>query len=163
MKTKNTLGVVIGSILAATSAGAFAQGQGAVEVEAFGKHYFSDSSRDFEDEGELYGAGISYFLTDDVSLGLSYGEYHDVTTNDPVDNGSHSNIKAGLIAFEAAYNFDQPTMVLRYNLSSGMASQSIGHVRSGRDHSNFSNNCAGLKYFYTENLFAKASVDGMHN
>ncbi|MBV2204693.1 MAG: OmpA family protein, partial [Pseudomonas sp.] len=81
MKLKNTLGVVIGSMVAATSFGALAQGQGAVEVEAFGKHYFSDSSRGFEDEGELYGAGASYFLTDDVSLGLSYGEYHDVTSD----------------------------------------------------------------------------------
>ncbi len=58
MKLKNTLGVVIGSIVAATSFNALAQGQGAVEVEGFGKHYFSDSSRDFEDEGELYGAGV---------------------------------------------------------------------------------------------------------
>ena len=40
MKLKNTLGVVIGSLVAATSISALAQGQGAVEVEAFGKHYF---------------------------------------------------------------------------------------------------------------------------
>ena len=73
MKLKNTLGVVIGSMVAATSLSALAQGQGAVEVEAFGKHYFTDSSRDVQRDGELYGAGVSYFLTDDVSLGLSYG------------------------------------------------------------------------------------------
>ena len=49
-------------------------------MEAFGKHYFTDSSRDVQRDGELYGAGVSYFLTDDVSLGLSYGEYHDLTS-----------------------------------------------------------------------------------
>jgi len=163
MKTKNTLGVVIGSILAASSVGALAQGQGAVEVEAFGKHYFSDSSRDFEDEGELYGAGVSYFLTDDVSLGLSYGEYHDMTTNDPVDGGSHKNIKGSLTSLDAVYHFGQPGVGLRPYLSAGMAHQSIGQARSGRDHSTFANIGAGLKYYFTENLFAKASVDGMHN
>ncbi len=45
-----------------------------------------------------------------------------------------------------------------------MAHQSIGQAaRSGRDHSTFANVGAGLKYYFTENLFAKASVDGMHN
>ncbi|MDT9110917.1 OmpA family protein, partial [Escherichia coli] len=40
MKVKNTLGVVIGSLVAATSLGALAQGQGAVEVEGFVNRYF---------------------------------------------------------------------------------------------------------------------------
>ena len=31
-------------------------------MEAFGKHYFTDSSRDVQRDGELYGAGVSYFL-----------------------------------------------------------------------------------------------------
>jgi len=163
MKLKNTLGVVIGSMVAATSFGALAQGQGAVEVEAFGKHYFSDSSRGFEDEGELYGAGASYFLTDDVSLGLSYGEYHDVTSDDPV-NGSHKNIKGSLTSLDAAYHFGAPGVGLRPYVSAGVAHQSIGQAaRSGRDHSTYANIGAGLKYYFTENLFAKASVDGMHN
>ncbi|MCW3147982.1 OmpA family protein [Stutzerimonas stutzeri] len=163
MKLKNTLGAVIGSMVAATSLSALAQGQGAVEVEAFGKHYFSDSSRGFEDEGELYGAGASYFLTDDVSLGLSYGEYHDVTSDDPVD-GSHKNIKGSLTSLDAAYHFGAPGVGLRPYVSAGVAHQSIGQAaRSGRDHSTFANIGAGLKYYFTENLFAKASVDGMHN
>ncbi|MEN0107411.1 MAG: OmpA family protein, partial [Pseudomonas sp.] len=37
MKFKNTLGVVIGSLIAASSLQALAQGQGAVEVEGFAK------------------------------------------------------------------------------------------------------------------------------
>ncbi|MCQ4275542.1 OmpA family protein [Stutzerimonas degradans] len=164
MKLKNTLGVVIGSMVAATSFGALAQGQGAVEVEAFGKHYFSDSSRGFEDEGELYGAGASYFLTDDVSLGLSYGEYHDVTSDNPVNADGHKNIKGSLTSLDAAYHFGAPGVGLRPYVSAGVAHQSIGQAaRSGRDHSTYANIGAGLKYYFTENLFAKASVDGMHN
>lgn len=164
MKLKNTLGVVIGSMVAATSFSALAQGQGAVEVEAFGKHYFTDSSRDVQRDGELYGAGVSYFLTDDVSLGLSYGEYHDLTSRNPVDDGGHKNIKGSLTSLDAAYHFGAPGVGLRPYVSAGMAHQSIGQAdRGGRDRSTFANVGTGLKYYFTENFFAKASVDGMYN
>lgn len=165
MKLKNTLGVVIGSMVAATSLSALAQGQGAVEVEAFGKHYFTDSSRDVQRDGELYGAGASYFLTDDVSLGLSYGEYHDLTSKDPVGaDGSHKNIKGSLTSLDAAYHFGAPGVGLRPYVSAGVAHQSIGQAtRGGRDSSTFANVGTGLKYYFTENFFAKASVDGMYN
>ena len=79
MKVKNTLGVVIGSLVAETSFGALAQGQGAVEVEGFVNRYFTDVQRDLaHDEGNLFGGSIGYYLTDDVELALSYGEYHDL-------------------------------------------------------------------------------------
>ncbi|MBS9723098.1 OmpA family protein [Stutzerimonas stutzeri] len=163
MKLKNTLGVVIGSMVAATSLSALAQGQGAVEVEAFGKHYFTDSSRDIKN-GELYGAGVSYFLTDDVSLGLSYGEYHDITSEDRVQDGSHKKIKGSLTSLDAAYHFGNPGVGLRPYVSAGVAHQSIGQAdRGGRDRSTFANVGTGLKYYFTENFFAKASVDGMYN
>lgn len=77
MKLKNTLGVVIGSLVAASAMNAFAQGQNSVEIEAFGKRYFTDSVRNMKN-ADLYGGSIGYFLTDDVELALSYGEYHDV-------------------------------------------------------------------------------------
>lgn len=164
MKLKNTLGVVIGSLVAASSFGALAQGQGAVEVEAMGKHYFADSERGIEDnDGELYGAGVSYFLTDDVSLGLSYGEYHDLTSSAPV-GGSHKNIGGELTALDAVYHFGAPGVGLRPYVSAGVAHQSIGQAdRSGRDQSTFANIGTGVKYYFTENLFAKAGVDGMYN
>ncbi|WP_028237812.1 OmpA family protein [Stutzerimonas azotifigens] len=165
MELKNTLGVVIGSLVAATSFSALAQGQGAVEVEAFGKQYYTDSSRNIEDEGELYGAGVSYFLTDDVSLGLSYGEYHDLTSDDPVGiDGGHKNIKGSLTSLDAVYHFGEPGVGLRPYVSAGVAHQSLGQAaRSGRDRSTFTNIGTGVKYYFTENLFAKASVDGMYN
>ncbi|SDR85835.1 OmpA family protein [Pseudomonas oryzae] len=164
MKLKNTLGFVIGSIVAASSFSALAQGQGAVEVEAFGKHYLSDSQRGFEDEGELYGAGIGYFLTDDVSLSLSHGVYSDVTSDDPVGADGHKDIKGSLTSLDAAYHFGAPGVGLRPYVSGGVAHQSIGQAdRSGRNNSTFANVGTGLKYYFTENVFAKASVDGMYN
>ncbi len=54
MKLKNTLGVVIGSLVAASAMNAFAQGQNSVEIEAFGKRYFTDSVRNMKN-ADLYG------------------------------------------------------------------------------------------------------------
>ncbi|TBU99931.1 OmpA family protein [Stutzerimonas kirkiae] len=164
MKLKNTLGVVIGSLVAATSVSALAQGQGAVEVEAFGKHYFTDSSRKLEN-GELYGASIGYFLTDDVELALSYGEYHNLNSKDRVQpNGGHKDIKGSLASLDALYHFGQPGVGLRPYVSAGVAHQSIGQAeRSGRDHSTFANIGTGLKYYFSENFYARAGVDGQYN
>lgn len=164
MKLKNTLGVVIGSLVAASSMGALAQGQGAVEVEAFGKRYFTDSSRDIEN-GNLYGGSIGYFLTDDVSLALSYGEYHDMTSNDSFPPDGHKDIKGNLASLDAVYHFGQPGVGLRPYVSAGFAHQNISNIppRTGRDHSTFANIGTGLKYYFTENFFAKASLDGMYN
>ena len=113
MKLKNTLHLVIGSLIAATSMGALAQGQGAVEVDAFAKHYFTDSSRDLS-EGNLFGAGIGYYLTDDVSLGLSYGEYHDIRSE---NNTGRKNIKGNLASLDATYHFGNlgETVVLKHS------------------------------------------------
>ena len=133
-------------------------------MEAFGKHYFTDSSRDVQRDGELYGAGASYFLTDDVSLGLSYGEYHDLTSRDPVGAGGHKDIKGSLTSLDATYHFGQPGVGLRPYVSAGAAHQSIGQAnRGGRDYSTFANVGTGVKYYFTENFFAKAGVDGMYN
>lgn len=164
MKLKNTLGVVIGSVVAASSFSVLAQGQGAVEVEAFAKHYFSDDSyRDFENsDAELYGASIGYFLTDDVELALSHGVYKDVNSDDPVDGGGHKKIKGELTSLDAIYHFGTPGVGLRPYVSGGFAHQSIGQAKSGRDQSTFANIGAGLKYYFTDMFYARAGVDGMY-
>jgi len=164
MKLKNTLGAVIGSLVAATSLNVMAQGQGAVELEAFGKHYFTDSSRDIEN-GNLYGASVGYYLTEDVSLALSYGEYHDMTSNDAFGADGHKDIKGNLAALDAIYHLGEPGAGLRPYVSAGFAHQNISNIpaRTGRDHSTFANIGTGLKYYFTENFFAKASLDGMYN
>lgn len=164
MKLKNTLGAVIGSLVAATTLNALAQGQGAVELEAFGKRYFTDSSRDVED-GNLYGGSIGYYLTEDVALALSYGEYHDMTSNDAFGADGHQDIKGSLASLDIVQHFGEPGVGLRPYISGGFAHQSISNAppRSGRDHSTFANIGTGLKYYFTENFFAKASLDGMYN
>ena len=163
MKLKSTLGLAIGSVLAVSSLSVFAQGQGAVEAEAFAKHYFTDSVRDMEN-GNLFGGSVGYFLTDDVSLNLSYGEYHDMRSNDRQEPNGRKNIKGNLSSLDAVYHFGTPGVGLRPYVSAGMGHQSISNLtpRTGRDHTTFANIGAGAKYYFTENVFAKASVDGMH-
>ena len=161
MKLKNTLSVVIGSLIAASSINALAQGQGAVEMDAFAKYYEPDT-RTGLDEGALYGAGIGYFLTDDVSLNLSHGVYDGVDVDGSA--AGSKNIEGELSSLDAVYHFGAPGVGLRPYLSAGAAHQSIGQPdRSGRDNSTFANLGAGVKYYFTENVFAKAGVDGMHN
>jgi len=161
MKLKNTLGLVIGSLLAAAAANAVAQGQGAVELEAFGKRYFTDSSSNM-DEGNLFGGSIGYYLTEDVSLGLSYGEYHDIRSENGTGN---KDIKGNLASLDATYHFGNLGDALRPFVSAGVAHQNISNVpaRTGRDHSTFANIGTGVKYFLTENFFAKAGVDAAYN
>lgn len=163
MKLKSTLGLAIGSLLAASSFGVFAQGQGAVETEVFAKRYFVDSSRDM-DNGNLFGGSVGYFLTDDVSLNLSYGEYHDTHSHDRFPPSGRKKVKGSLSALDAVYHFGTPGVGLRPYVSAGMGHQSISNLpaRTGRDHTTFANIGAGAKYYFTENVFAKASVDGMH-
>lgn len=165
MKLKNTLGVVIGSLVAASSFSALAQGQGAVEVEAFAKHYFADSSsRSFEhDDAELYGGSIGYFLTDAVEVALGFGVYSDVSSEDPLPNGEHRNIKGNYSSLDAIYHFRDAGVHLRPYVSAGFAYQNIGQGQHGRNHSTFAQIGGGLKYYVTNNFYTKAGVDGMYN
>ncbi len=160
MKLKSTLGLAIGSLLAASSFGVFAQGQGAVEAEVFAKRYFTDSYRDMDD-GNLYGGSVGYFLTDDVSLNLSYGEYKSLNHDHP---GTQSRKARGsLTSLDAVYHFGTPGVGLRPYLSAGLGHQSLTQKPvSGRDRTTFANIGAGVKYYVTENVFAKAGVDGVH-
>lgn len=134
MKLKNTLGLAIGSLVAATSIGAMAQGQGAVETEIFYKKEFFDSQRDFKNDGNLFGGSIGYFLTDDVELRLGYDEVHNARGDDG------KNIKGSNTALDAVYHFNNPYDAIRPYVSAGFSHQSLGQTgRGGRDHSTFAN------------------------
>lgn len=166
MKLKNTLGIVIGSMLAATTMSSFAQGQGAVEVELFGKRYFTDSTRNMKN-ADLYGGSIGYFLTDDVELALSYGEYHDVRGS--YSKGDNKKVKGNYTTLEAIYHFGTanagPHGNWRPYLSAGVGHQSITNLRdtsNRRQNLTTANIGAGLKYYFTNNFYAKASLDGMY-
>ncbi len=162
MKVKNTLGVVIGSLVAATSFGALAQGQGAVEVEGFVNRYFTDVQRDYaHNEGNLFGGSIGYYLTDDVELALSYGEYHDLRGEG--SRGS-KNIKGNLTDLKAIYHYGQPGVGLRPYVSAGFGHQSIGDANGGgRNRSTLAIAGAGAKYYFTEMFYARAGVDALYN
>jgi len=165
MKLKNTLGIAVASVLAFGSQSVLAQGQGAVETEIFAKRYFTDSMRNMTD-GNLYGGSVGYFLTDDVSLGLSYGEYHHIDSKNKVENGntSRKKVNGSLANLDATYHFGDAGSALRPYLSAGFGHQSISNLpaRTGRDRTTFANIGAGAKYYFAENFFVRAGVDGMH-
>ncbi|PYC22610.1 porin [Aquipseudomonas alcaligenes] len=158
MKLKNTLGVVIGSLVAATSLNVLAQGQGAVEIEGFAKKQYFDSARDFDNNGNLFGGSIGYFLTDDVELRLGYDEVHNARAEDG------RNIKGSNTALDALYHFNAPGDSLRPYISAGFSDQSIGqNGRGGRNGSTFANLGGGAKLYFTENFYARAGVEAQYN
>jgi OmpA-OmpF porin, OOP family len=158
MKFKNTLGVVIGSLLATSAFSALAQGQGAVEVEGFAKKEIFDSARDFKNNGNLFGGSVGYYLTDDVELRLGYDEVHNARGEDG------RNIKGANTALDALYHFNNAGDALRPYVSAGFSDQSIGQSgRSGRNGSTFANVGGGAKYYITENLYARAGVEAQYN
>ena len=158
MKFKNTLGVVIGSLIASASLQALAQGQGAVEVEGFAKKEYFDSARDFKNDGNLFGGSIGYFLTDDVELRLAYDEVHNARAEDG------RNIKGSNTALDALYHFNAPGDMLRPYLSAGFSDQSIGqNGNGGRNGSTFANLGGGAKLYFTENFYARAGVEAQYN
>lgn len=162
MKIKSSLALIAGSLLAVTSANVFAQGQGAVEGEAFVKRYFTDSDRGMGN-GQLYGGSLGYFLTDDVELALSYGEYHDIRGEHQY---GHKNIKGSLTSLDAYYHFGEPGSLIRPYISTGVAHQSISNStarhNTGRDRDTILNLGVGAKMYITDNFYARAGVDGMY-
>src|SRR3979490_2676267 len=137
MKLKNTLGIVIGSLVAATSFGALAQGQGAVEGELFYKKQFNDSVNHVED-GYNPGASIGYFITDDVSLNFTYDK-----TNTTHSNGGTGGqkIDGDNFGLKAQYHFRDVGDALRPYVEGGVAYKTMTNVKadghSGRDQSTF--------------------------
>ena len=162
MKLKNTLGIAVGSLVAASSMGVLAQGQGAVEVEGFVNEYFTDSSRNYaHDEGSEYGGSIGYFLTKDVELALAYGEYHSLNGDSALGN---KDIKGSQTDLKALYHFGEPGAGLRPYVSGGFAHQSISNtVAGGRNSSTLATIGAGAKYYFTEMFYARAGVDALYN
>jgi len=159
MKLKNTLGLAIGSLIAATSFGALAQGQGAVEGELFYKKQYNDSVDHVED-GFNPGASIGYFLTDDVSLNLTYDKNNHTRSNDGTGSQKLHGDNFGL---NAQYHFNNAGDALRPYVSGGVKHGSLTNVaddgHTGRDQSTYLTAGAGVKYYFAENFYARAGVD----
>lgn len=159
MKLKNTLGIAIGSIVAATSFGVLAQGQGAVEGEAFYQKNYNDSVKHVED-GRTAGASLGYFLTDDVEVILGYGQTNYTRAN---DGRGPQKISGDTGSLTGMYHFGTVGDAIRPYVSGGFAHQSLSNVvadgHSGRDSSTFATIGAGAKWYITDNLYARAGVD----
>ncbi|MCX7078834.1 MAG: OmpA family protein [Pseudomonas sp.] len=159
MKLKNTLGLAIGSLIAATSFGALAQGQGAVEGEAFYKKQYNDSINDVED-GRRPGVSIGYFLTDDVSVNATY-EKDDYTRSN--NNTGSQKIKGDHFGLKAQYHFLPVGSPVRPYVEGGVSHGSMTNVaadgHTGRDKSTFLTTGAGAKWYITDNLYARAGVE----
>ncbi|HCN47358.1 MAG TPA: porin [Pseudomonas sp.] len=159
MKLKNTLGLAIGSLVAATSFGALAQGQGAVEIEGNVTKQYYDSERNFKNDGTNPGVRLGYFLTEDLSLDLGYNETHNAR-----GEVFNKDIKGSKTKLDATYHFNNAGDMLRPYVSAGFAHESLGQAaRNGRDHSTFANVGGGAKLYFTENFFARAGVEAMYN
>src|SRR5450830_466634 len=155
MKLKNTLGLAIGSLIAATSFGALAQGQGAVEGELFYAKKFNDSVDHVED-GRTPGASIGYFLTDDVSVNATYGKLDYTRSNDGTGN---QKIRGDQFGLKSQYHFGTVGDAIRPYVEGGVAHGSQTNVaadgHTGRDQSTFLTTGAGVKWYITDNLYAR--------
>ncbi|MFN3581546.1 MAG: OmpA family protein [Pseudomonas sp.] len=155
MKLKNTLGIVVGAVVAASTMPAMAQSAGSVEVEAFAKRYFTDSYRDLSD-GTLVGGGIGYFLTDDVLLNVNLGTYRNL---DADVNGE--SIDGRLMAVEAVYHFGQGA--IRPYVSGGLGHQELDQVgTSQRDRTTMGIVGFGVKNYLSDHFFVKAGADVLY-
>ncbi|EJZ57431.1 OmpA family protein [Pseudomonas sp. MWU13-2625] len=159
MKLKNTLGLAIGSLIAATSFGALAQGQGAVEGEINYKKQYNDSVDHVED-GFNPGAKIGYFLTDDVSINFGWDRNNHTRSND--GTGSQK-LRGDNFGLTAQYHFNNAGDALRPYVEGGVKHGTLTNVaddgHTGRDQSTFLTAGAGVKYYFAENFFARAGVE----
>ncbi|RON08390.1 porin [Pseudomonas brassicacearum] len=159
MKLKNTLGLAIGSLIAATSFGALAQGQGAVEGEAFwGKTW--NHSVDSYQNGRTPGVSIGYFLTDDVSINATYRK--DEYTRSDEDTGNQ-RIKGDHFGLKSQYHFGTVGDAIRPYVEGGVSHGSMTNVaadgHTGRDKSTYLTTGAGAKWYITDNLYARAGLE----
>ncbi|MEH6566727.1 MAG: OmpA family protein [Halopseudomonas sp.] len=156
MKLKNTVGLVVGSAIAASSIPAMAMSQqGSVEVEAFADRYFTDSMYDMND-GTLVGGSLGYFVTDDVLLNIGLGKYKNLDseiTNEEIDGK--------LAQVEAVYHFGENN--IRPYISAGLAHQELDQINStADDRTTMAMAGVGIKNYLNENFFVKAGVDALY-
>ncbi|QXI27122.1 OmpA family protein [Pseudomonas vanderleydeniana] len=159
MKLKNTLGIAVGTLVAATSFGALAQGQGAVEGELFYKKQYNDSVNHVED-GYNPGASLGYFITDDVSVNLTYDKSNHTRSNDGTGSQKLGGDKFGL---KGQYHFGTVGDAIRPYVEGGVAHGSLTNVaadgHTGRDQSTFLTTGAGAKWYITDNFYARGGVE----
>ena len=156
MRLKNTLSLAISTLIAATSLSALAQGQGSFEGQLVEKreswhteqflHYSNDPA-----------ASIGYFLNDDILIKFGYERLHQVYTNH--QSGNHE-VHGWNASLATQYNFGQAGVdSLRPYLEAGIVQNSITiNGDMAHDEAVSISVGAGVKYYFTNNLFALAGV-----
>ena len=82
MKLKNTLGLAIGSLLPPLRSALWHKAKAQLKSKASQRKNISIATRNFKNDGNLFGGSVGYFLTDDVELRLAYDEVHNAVTDD---------------------------------------------------------------------------------
>ena len=159
MKLKNTLGLAIGSLIAVTSFGALAQGQGAVEGEVFYGKSFNDSVKHVED-GYTPGISIGAYATDDVWVGATYQKLDHTRSNDGTGG---QKIRGDKFGVKSQYHFRNAGDMLRPYLEGGLAYGTQTNVaadgHSGRDQSTFLTAGGGLKFYIIDQLYIRTGLE----
>ena len=157
MKLKNTVGLVVGAAIAASSMSALAAGKaGSVEVEAFADRYFTDSMYGLND-GTLVGGSLGYFVSDNTLLNIGLGKYKNLE----VDEANGEDVKGKLAQVEAVYHFGTGN-VLPY-ISAGLAHQELkADSDNTDDRTTMAMAGVGIKNYLNENFFVKAGVDALY-
>jgi len=156
MKLKNTVGLVVGAAVAASSMSVLAQGKaGSVEVEAFADRYFTDSMYNMND-GTLVGGSIGYFVNDDVLLSIGLGKYKNLE-HEPTD----TDVDGKLAQVEAVYHFGAGNV--RPYVSAGLAHQELEPDGTTiEDRTTMAMAGVGIKNYLNDNFFVKAGVDALY-
>ncbi|MEL0167126.1 MAG: OmpA family protein [Pseudomonadaceae bacterium] len=155
MKLKNTVGLVVGAAIAASSMSAMAGKAGSVEVEAFADRYFTDSMYGLND-GTLVGGNIGYFVTENVLLNVGLGKYKGLEVDD-----LNLDVDGKLAQIEAVYHFGTGN-VLPY-ISAGLAHQELeADGDNTEDRTTMAMAGVGIKNYLNENFFVKAGVDALY-
>eukprot|EP00730_Choanoeca_flexa_P005970 TRINITY_DN12058_c0_g2_i4.p2 TRINITY_DN12058_c0_g2~~TRINITY_DN12058_c0_g2_i4.p2 ORF type:complete len:248 (+),score=43.71 TRINITY_DN12058_c0_g2_i4:188-931(+) len=155
MKLKNTVGLVVGAAIAASSMSAMAGKAGSVEVEAFADRYFTDSMYGLND-GTLVGGNIGYFVSENVLLNMGLGKYKNLEVD-----GTNEDVDGKLAQVEAVYHFGTGN-VLPY-ISAGLAHQELkADSDNTDDRTTMAMAGVGIKNYLNENFFVKAGVDALY-
>lgn len=161
MRKITPLALAISSVLAVGASQAMAQGAGAFEAEISAKRYFIDRSYHMTPKsGNLFGGGVSYFLTDDLSLGLTHGKYSSLREKFIVGG---DKIKGNFTTLDATYHFNEVGSLLRPYVTSGFGHQRIDHYsKSSKDKNTTFNMGTGVKAYLTDNFFTRLGVDATY-
>ena len=99
-------------------------------------------------------------MTDDVALNFTYDRNNHTRSNDGTGSQKLHGDNFGLIA---QYHFNNAGDALRPYIAGGVKHGSLTNVEadghSGRDQSTYLNAGAGVKYYFLENVYARAGVE----